>query len=131
MPKKPSSVLRRSRNGDSRFSRSRAEFFALIFLSLLVCGCAYRLGPTNGIAAGSRSVEVRAFQNATKEPRLTEPLVTALRRTIQQDGTYRLATHGNADVILEGAITEFDRSGVTYDPRDVLTVRDYELRMTA
>ena len=62
---------------------------------------------------------------------MTEPVATALRRAIQQDGTYRLATHGNADIILEGAITEFDRSGVTFDPRDVLTVRDYELRMTA
>ena len=74
---------------------------------------------------------MRLFQNATAEPRLTEPLATALRRAIQQDGTYRLATHGNADIVVEGAITEFDRSGITFDPRDVLTVRDYELRMTA
>jgi hypothetical protein len=102
-----------------------------LLLPILLSGCAYRLGPTNGIAAGSRSVEVRPFQNSTREPRLTEPLATALRRTIQQDGTYRLATHGSADIILEGAITEFDRSGVTFDPRDVLTVRDYELRITA
>src|SRR5688572_29157330 len=119
MPKKPSSALRKSRNGGSL---CRAEF-ALLVLALSFCGCAgYRLGPTNGIAAGSRSVQVALFQNATTEPRLTEPLATALRRTIQQDGTYRLATHGDADIILEGAITEFDRSGVTFDPRDILTV---------
>jgi hypothetical protein len=103
-----------------------------LFLPLLLGACAgYKLGPTNGVSAGSKSIQVNLFQNATSEPRLTEPVATALRRTIQQDGTYRLATKGNADIILEGAITQFDRSGVTFDPRDVLTVRDYELRMTA
>ena len=99
---------------------------------MLFCACAgYQLGPTNGVVAGSKSIQVNLFQNTTIEPRLTEPVATALRRTIQQDGTFRLATKGDADIIVEGAITQFDRSGVTFDPRDVLTVRDYELRMTA
>ena len=91
-------------------------------------GCAgYRLGPTNGIPAGSRSVQVHLFQNETLEPRLSEPVATSLRRTIQQDGTYKLATRGDADIILDGTITEFNRSGLSFDPRDILTVRDYEL----
>lgn len=95
-------------------------------------GCAgYRLGPTNGIPAGSRSVQVNLFQNETWEPRLSEPLATSLRRAIQQDGTYKLATRGDADIILEGTITEFNRSGLSFDPRDILTVRDYELVVTA
>ncbi len=103
-----------------------------LFVPLLICGCAgYRLGPTNGITAGSKSIQVRLFQNATTEPRLTEPVAMALRRAIQQDGTYALQTHGDPDFIVEGAITEFDRSGIAYDPRDTLTVRDYELRMSA
>ena len=62
---------------------------------------------------------------------MTEPVATALRRALQQDGTYRLATRGDADIIVEGAIVEFDRSGITFDPRDILTVRDYELTLTA
>jgi hypothetical protein len=105
----------------------------LSFLGLLVwVGCAsYRLGPTNGIPAGSRSVQVNLFQNETLEPRLSEPLATSMRRILQQDGTYRLATRGGADIILEGTITEFNRSGLTFDPRDILTVRDYELVLTA
>lgn len=81
--------------------------------------------------AGSRSVQVNLFQNLTWEPRLTEPVATSLRRALQQDGTYLLATRGDADIIVEGTITEFDRSGLSFDPRDVLTVRDYELTLTA
>ena len=99
---------------------------------MLLPGCAgYRLGPTTGVAAGSRTIQVNLFQNETWEPRLTEPVTTSLRRIIQQDGTYRLATRGDADIIVEGTITEFNRSGLSFDPRDVLTVRDYELVLTA
>lgn len=97
-----------------------------------MAGCVgYRLGPTNGMPAGSRSVQVNLFQNETWEPRLSEPVATSLRRTLQQDGTYRLATRGDADIVVDGVITEFNRSGVSFDPRDVLTVRDFELIVTA
>ena len=41
-------------------------------------GCAgYRLGPTNGTPARSRSVEVALFPNRTLEPRLSEPVAQA------------------------------------------------------
>jgi hypothetical protein len=83
------------------------------------------------LAAGARSIQVSLFRNETSEPRLTEPVATALRRTIQQDGTYRLATRGEGDIIVEGVITKFDRSGLSFDPRDIITVRDYELTLTA
>jgi hypothetical protein len=132
MPKKPSSASSRSSNAHCKLLKSS---FALLFSSFfLACaaGCAgYRLGPTNGIPAGSRSVQVNLFQNETWEPRLSEPVATSLRRTVQQDGTYRLATQGDADIILDGTITEFNRSGLSFDPRDILTVRDYELVLTA
>lgn len=62
---------------------------------------------------------------------MSEPVATSLRRVLQQDGSYRLATRGDADIIIDGVITEFNRSGLSFDPRDVLTVRDYELVLTA
>jgi hypothetical protein len=112
----------------------RSSFLALCALALVAAsvGCAgYRFGPTNGMPAGSRSVQVKLFQNETWEPRLSEPVATSLRRSIQQDGTFRLDTKGDADIVLEGTITEFNRSGLSFDPRDVLTVRDYELVVSA
>lgn len=107
--------------------------FLLSILALaLATGCAgYQLGPTNGLAAGTRSIEVKPFQNDTYEPRLTEAVTTSLRRTIQNDGTYRLATRDNGSYILTGRIVEYDRGSLSFDPRDVLTTRDYSLRVAA
>lgn len=107
----------------------------LLFLSLaavFAAGCAgYHLGPTNGETAGAKSVQVNFFQNQTGEPRLVEAVNTALRKRLQQDGTYRLDTHGEGDVVLTGVLTRFDRAGVSYQPGDVVTVRDYSLSITA
>jgi hypothetical protein len=76
-------------------------------------------------------MQVNLFKNETWEPRLSEPVATSLRRIVQQDGSYRLATQGDGDIVVDGTITEFNRSGLSFDPRDVLTVRDYELVVTA
>jgi hypothetical protein len=97
----------------------------------LFAGCGYQLGPTNGVPAGSRSVQINLFKNDTWEPRLSEPIATSLRRWIQRDGTYRLATKGDADIIVDGIIVEFNRSGISFQPSDVLTVRDYEVSAVA
>jgi hypothetical protein len=108
------------------------RWISIALLSLSLAGCAgYKLGPSNGIPAGSRSVQVNPFVNATMEPRLIEPLTEALRRRLQQDGTYRLDTQGDGDLIVTGTITGYDRSELSFQPNDILTVRDYNLRMFA
>ncbi|MBI4326661.1 MAG: hypothetical protein HY674_15565 [Chloroflexi bacterium] len=94
-------------------------------------GCAaYRLGPTNGSAAGAKSIQVNLFQNETPEPRLIEAVGTALRRNLQQDGTYRLNTRGDGDIVVKGVITGFYRSPLSFQPADILTVRDYSVALT-
>lgn len=101
-------------------------------LACLLTACAgYRLGPTNGLEAGSRSVRVVAFQNQTMQPRLSEAVVHALRRQLQQDGTYRLATGNDADVLLTGRLVRFERASISYVPQDLRTTRDEELRVVA
>ena len=52
-------------------------------------------------------------------------------KRFQEDGTFRLATQGDGDIVLSGTITEFDRWGVTFNPNDVLTVPDYVVTMQA
>ena len=98
------------------------------FLILGLAGCAgYRLGPTNGVAAGSKTIQVNFFRNATLEPRLVEAVAASLRKRLQQEGTYRLSSHGDGEIVVNGVITEFRRSELSLQPTDVITVRDYTL----
>ncbi len=104
---------------------------AALALVLSGPGCAYRLGPTNGAEARGQSVQVRLFPNRTLEPRLSEPVAQALRRQIAQEGTFQLATRGDADVLVTGELIRYERRPVSYQPNDILQVRDYEIRLTA
>ncbi|MGV3771272.1 MAG: LPS assembly lipoprotein LptE [Verrucomicrobiales bacterium] len=95
-------------------------------------GCAgYRLGPTNGSPAGARSIQINLFQNQTMEPRLSESVGMAMRRILQQDGTYRLATQDDGDIVVTGVINNFSRNALSFQPADVVTARDYTLTMRA
>jgi hypothetical protein len=55
----------------------------------------------------------------------------SLRRRLQQDGTYRLATRDDGDVILSGSIQDFRRSELSFQPRDIITIRDYQVTIVA
>ena len=109
--------------------------FALILFTLsfgMLTGCVgYVAGPTNGLSAGTQSVRVEFFKNETLEPRLVVAVNRALKRNLQQDGTYALKTQGNADLVVTGELTQFLRSGVSYTPGDSLSVKDYSMSLTA
>jgi hypothetical protein len=101
-------------------------------IALAVPGCAgYKLGPASGVAARSQSIQINFFQNDTFEPRLIEALASSLRKNLQQEGTYRLDTSGGGDVVVNGVITEFRRSELSFQPTDVITVQDYRLSLVA
>lgn len=54
--------------------------FALMVLTL-AGGCAgYRLGPTNGLRAGEKSIQLNPVANTTLEPRLGEEVSRAVRK---------------------------------------------------
>ena len=99
---------------------------------LAAVGCAgYRLGPTNPELTGGKSVEIVYFVNRTIEPRLVEAVDQNLRQVIQQDGSLKLNTHGDADIIVTGTLLEFERRVMTVQPKDVINVTDYEVRLKA
>ena len=108
---------------------------ALILFTLsfgMLTGCVgYVAGPTNGLPVGAQSVRVEFFKNETLEPRLVVAVNRALKRNLQQDGTYALETQGNADLVVTGELTEFLRNGVSYTPGDSLSVKDYSMSLTA
>ena len=108
------------------------SLFCACMLALVLSGCAgYRLGPTNGQAAGARSVQIEPFENKTFIPRLGDYVNNSLRKHLQEDGTYRLETHDDGDIIVSGVITDYQRKELSFQPQDVITVLDYEITMTA
>lgn len=105
---------------------------AVACAAVVLAGCAgYTLGPTNGLSAGVRSVRIDLFVNRTQEPRLAEPVAIALRRQLQQDGTYKLATHGEADIVVDGVLVTYTREPISFNPNDIVATRDYDARLTA
>ncbi len=101
-------------------------------VALALAGCAgYQLGPTNGQPAGGRSIQVNPIANQTLEPRLGDALTIALRKQLQKDGTFRLNTHNQGDILLTGTILELDRQAISFQPTDVITPVDYEITLTA
>jgi hypothetical protein len=101
-------------------------------LALVLSACAgYRLGPTNGTVAREKSVQVNPFVNSTMEPRLGDAVTQQMRKQLQKDGTYRLATHDDGDIVVSGVLTRYQRYEISLSPHDVLTVVDYRLSITA
>ena len=104
----------------------------LSLAAFLLTGCAgYKLGPSNGMEAGSRSVQINPPVNQTFEPRIAEALNHQLRKQMQRDGTYRLNTRGEGDVVVSTTITKYNRIGETFQRRDTLTARDYRVQLFA
>ena len=101
-------------------------------MALGASGCAgYKLGPVNGLTAREKSVQVNPFDNQTLEPRLGDAVTSQLRKELQRDGTYQLATRNDGDIIVTGTISRYERFEVSFSSGDILTVRDYRLELTA
>ncbi|MDB6111853.1 MAG: lipopolysaccharide assembly protein [Pedosphaera sp.] len=75
-------------------------------------------------------MQINPFVNKTLEPRLSDYVTSSLRKNLQQDGTYRIDTHDDGDIVLTGSIVSYRRSELSYVPTDVITVLDYEITMT-
>jgi len=101
-------------------------------LGVFLCGCAgYRLGPTGGQEAGAKSVQITPFVNNSQEPGLADEVTSALRKAVQRDGTFKLGTHGDSDLIVNGVITNYRRRELTLLRGDLRTVRDYQVTLVA
>jgi hypothetical protein len=133
MPTNPSNGLPNSRNASKRVSR-RAWTAPLLccFAGLSLIGCAgYRVGPVNGFAAGEKSIQVNPFLNKTLEQWLTDAVTSQIRNQVQRDGTFRLASRDDGDIVINGVLTKYQRFELSFAPQDTLTVRDFRISLTA
>ncbi len=111
---------------------SLCRWLLIVLVALGGSGCAgYKLGPVNGQVAGAKSVQVNPFSNQTLEPRLGDEVTVQLRKQLQQDGTYQLASHNDGDIVVSGSVIRYQRQEISLSPSDTLTVRDYRLELRA
>ena len=81
--------------------------------------------------AGAKSVQINPFANTTLEPRLGNEVTAQLRRQLQRDGTFKLASHDDGDIVVSGSVNRYVRQEISLSPSDTLTVRDYRLEVRA
>ena len=87
----------------------------------LVVGCGgYSLGPSNGQSAGVRAIRIGHVANGTDEPRLADAVSHALRAQIHVDGTFRLATQDDGDIVITTALQKFQRNPLTFQSKDII-----------
>ena len=99
-------------------ARLRLWFTSL--LGVLALGCAgYQLGPTQSLPY--HSVAVLMFKNTTLKPQLEAQISNAIIKRFQRDGTLRIESAENADVVINGQITKFDRQELRAVRTDVNT----------
>lgn len=94
--------------------------FLLLLPTLVLASCAgYHLGGAKPPSLqGVETVAVSVFQNATLHPRAESVATSAVADALVKDGTYRMASHGEADAILEGTVQSIDYTalrGTQYD----------------
>ncbi|MEI8289496.1 MAG: LptE family protein [Verrucomicrobiota bacterium] len=101
-------------------------FFISCLAAVMLTSCAsYHLGSVKGTVAGEKSVTILPFNNQTLQPRLGAALTQSLRERLQTDGTFRLATRGDGDLVLTGVIQNYQREGLGLLSTDVTTPGSY------
>lgn len=99
-------------------------------LALGLSGCAsYQLGST--LPPGIDSVHIPIFVNATNEPGVDEITTQAAIEEFQNDGSLRVTSAADADLILEVRVHHYELKPVRYR-RDRATQPDeFRLKLTA
>ena len=108
------------------------NFFISCLAAVTLTSCAsYHLGSVTGTVAGEKSVTVLPFNNQTLQPRMGAVLTQSLRERLQVDGTFRLATRGDGDMVISGIIQNYRREGLGYLSTDVATPENYRVGVIA
>jgi hypothetical protein len=98
----------------------------IVVISLLSAGCAgYHVGPV--AHRDFNSIAVPMFRNRTLRPQLEAQISNAIIKNLQQDGSVRIQSEPNADVVLNGAVVRFQRAPLRSLHTDTGVPREYEI----
>jgi Lipopolysaccharide-assembly len=97
---------------------------------LLFSGCmGYRVGPV--LKADYRSVAVPMFKNKTLKPQLEAQVTNGIIRRLQSDGTLRVDSLENADIVLDGEIVSYRRTRLRALQTEASTPREFRVYIDA
>lgn len=89
---------------------------ALVVLTVLIgCGV-YTFNPAG--KADYETMAVVRFDNETAELDLADRVTDLVIDALIADGTYNVVPEGQADVVLSGVLTRYERSPLEYDEND-------------
>ncbi len=92
---------------------------APILAVLVLAACGYHLAGTGTtVPAGARTIRIEPFTNHTRETGLEVRLHRAVEDEFRRQGTLRVVTEGDADVLLSGAIRRFTSVPVAFSATD-------------
>ena len=106
-----------------------------IFTAALACfsltGClGYHIGPVKPYYLRDvHTIAVPTFKNRTLIPRMEVLVTGTVIKQFQQDGTFQIASDGNADATLKGEIIRIDRSPARSLRGNVLATTEFNLAM--
>ena len=100
--------------------RTHFSFF-IILLLLVGMGCGYRFaGEEFGPSPEIQSIAIPTFTNGTYEAGIETIVTNALLAELVRDGRIKVVGEDEADAIMEGTVTSFSTSSVSYDPTGVV-----------
>jgi hypothetical protein len=92
---------------------------AALLAVLVLVACGYHLAGTGTtVPEGARTIRIERFTNHTREAGLDVHLHRAVEDEFRRQGTLRVVTEGDADVVLSGTIRRFTSTPVAFSATD-------------
>lgn len=97
---------------------------------VLLSGCGYTFRTT--LDEGYQTIHVEPFGNYSAEYDLQAPLTNAVVRKFMNDARLRVTDAADADLVLEGAILDYERKGSTFsddEPANLFTELEVQVEV--
>jgi hypothetical protein len=105
--------------------------FAAVFACVTLSGClGYHVGPVKPYYLRDvHTIAVPTFKNRTLVPRIEVLVTDTVIKQLQQDGTFQVASDGNADATLTADIDRINRSPARSVRGNVLATTEFNLAL--
>lgn len=101
---------------------------AVVFLSTLVAGCGH-YGFSQSVGGSIKTAAVPIFVNETLEFGVEQELTDTIIDVLSEDGTLRIVGEDDADSVLRGVVSLYERPVLSYDAGG--SPREYKVRVVA